>query len=1213
VHQHISLTKLCAVLGNAMSIIYLKIQIINKDILAMKSIFLTCLIIALYSIVHAQQVIINEIQASNVHTKTYSSEIEDWIEFYNTTSSPISLEGWELSDNGNTWVFPSKTIAADSYLLVYAVGKDYGVWGKINSSLKLSSTGETITLKDASGTVVDSVEYPELPNDISFGKLDDGTYGLMKTPSPSAENISSSAFSYLDDEITVSVASGIYESPQLIELENTSKETIYYTLDGSTPTLESPKYSQPFIVDTNTVLKALSIKSSSEIGKMQMRSYIFNVKHSLPIVLLASDTVFQERLYLNTQIDGAVEFCFIEEDGAVEIRQNANFRSTGNTSQYRPPLNGKVKADKIYGDGDFDHEMFPYKKIDEFKSFLLRNSSQDWSNSFLRDGFSSNILAQDNLFDIAFEGYRPAVLYLNGEYRGLINIREDDDNDYVETNFGLKSDEFTYKITNGIYFDQWDMSNSALRSQFEADINMQEYLSLRLMYNYTEDMDYRIVQWEDLSGKTGYRLHYNIHDFDTGLGVMGSKTDIMNNPLKIENLIPDCFKNYEPYKNEAVHYIAAQLNHIYNTNRTLRILDEMEHKLENEIPAHAVRLKELAEQMDGIREYEMPSGGYEGWKQNIDSLRENVASRIDPDIFNRIRTYYNLNEPIEISYESSDINCGYIRVQDIKIQEEKDSGTYFSDIPLRLSAHPLRGYKFVRWEGDVSGTDVNISPAFTSDATVIAVFEKIEDPINTVVINEVQTKNDTTIADEMGEYNDWIEIYNPTSAGIDMAGMFLSDNFDKPLKWKIPDTNPAKTTVPANGFLILWADSDPEQGENHLDFKLKTTDQIIITASDGITPIQYLEFSDVKADISYAATVDGGNNYILTSEPTPNASNVIVKPLKKYEVVFADYDGTVIKKEKVDSTEAATPPASPVREGYTFTGWDASFSCITADATITALYEIDTYTVKFLDYDGTVLKEETVDYRSSATAPASPERAGFTFTGWDYSFSHISSDLIITAQYKKDDTIFYTVLFVDWDGAIIKKQSVAENQSASIEHIPTREGYTFTGWDRGFENIGSDITVTAEYAINSYSVQFLDYDGTVLSEQAVDYGNDATEPDSPSREGYAFTGWDRDFENISSDITVTAEYIENSTGIFDSQIDVKIYPNLTTNYVYISHDFTDQVLQLSIINSEGKVIVLDEAIANKLHQIDFRNYANGIYTVCITSQGKCAKTKVVKQ
>ena len=243
--------------------------------------------------------------------------------------------------------------------------------------------------------------------------------------------------------------------------------------------------------------------------------------------------------------------------------------------------------------------------------------------------------------------------------------------------------------------------------------------------------------------------------------------------------------------------------------------------------------------------------------------------------------------------------------------------------------------------------------------------------------------------------------------------------------------------------------------------------------------------------------------------------------INTYTVTFKDWDGTVLKTQEVQYGGDAEAPADPTRVGYTFTGWDKEFTNITADLVVTAQYEINTYTVTFKDWDGTVLKTQEVQYGGDAEAPADPTRVGYTFTGWDKAFTNIMADLVVTAQYEINT---YTVTFKDWDGTVLKTQEVQYGGDAEAPADPTRVGYTFTGWDKAFTNIMADLVVTAQYEINTYTVTFKDWDGTVLKTQEVQYGGDAEAPADPTRVGYTFTGWDKEFTNITADLVVTAQY-----------------------------------------------------------------------------------------
>jgi uncharacterized repeat protein (TIGR02543 family) len=197
-------------------------------------------------------------------------------------------------------------------------------------------------------------------------------------------------------------------------------------------------------------------------------------------------------------------------------------------------------------------------------------------------------------------------------------------------------------------------------------------------------------------------------------------------------------------------------------------------------------------------------------------------------------------------------------------------------------------------------------------------------------------------------------------------------------------------------------------------------------------------------------------------------------------------------------------------------------------------YEIDTYTVTFKNYDGKALKTQTVEHGADATAPANPTRSGYTFAGWDKASSawqKVTQNVTVTATYKATT---YTVTFKDYNGTVLKTQAVQSGKSAAAPKNPTRTGYTFAGWNAAssaWQKVTKNVTVTATYKINTYTVTFKDYNGKTLKTQAVQYGKSATAPKNPTRSGYTFTGWDTAssaWRNVAKNVTITAQYRQNS-------------------------------------------------------------------------------------
>jgi len=156
-----------------------------------------------------------------------------------------------------------------------------------------------------------------------------------------------------------------------------------------------------------------------------------------------------------------------------------------------------------------------------------------------------------------------------------------------------------------------------------------------------------------------------------------------------------------------------------------------------------------------------------------------------------------------------------------------------------------------------------------------------EPDITDLVINEFMASNDAAYADENGEFDDWIEIYNPSDFDLDLAGVYVTDEISDTTMttWQIP-AGFTETTIPAHGYLILWADKETEQGPLHLDIKLSGGgEDIALTDSDGVTVIDQLTYDEQETDVSYGRVPDGGSSWQFMTEPTPGTANVGSEPV----------------------------------------------------------------------------------------------------------------------------------------------------------------------------------------------------------------------------------------------------------------------------------------------------------------------------------------------
>ncbi len=170
-------------------------------------------------------------------------------------------------------------------------------------------------------------------------------------------------------------------------------------------------------------------------------------------------------------------------------------------------------------------------------------------------------------------------------------------------------------------------------------------------------------------------------------------------------------------------------------------------------------------------------------------------------------------------------------------------------------------------DGSLTSIDFNIpTPRVTNSLVII--------PPANVYINEILATNQQDVTDNFQEHEDWIEIYNPNSFSVDLAGYFFSDNPENPMKYMIPLTQPDSTTIAPGSWMIFWADEDGSQGINHLNFRLSNNgEEVTLYSPDGFSQADHIEFVGEQADISFGRETDGNSNWVHFTETTPNASN----------------------------------------------------------------------------------------------------------------------------------------------------------------------------------------------------------------------------------------------------------------------------------------------------------------------------------------------------
>ncbi len=397
-------------------------------------------------------------------------------------------------------------------------------------------------------------------------------------------------------------------------------------------------------------------------------------------------------------------------------------------------------------------------------------------------------------------------------------------------------------------------------------------------------------------------------------------------------------------------------------------------------------------------------------------------------------------------------------------------------------------YTFAGWSADpnaTSGVADTALPTVTGDVTYYAIYTK--------VINEYTVKWKSLGVllekDENVPYGDMPSYDGATP--VKPADAQYTYTFSH---WN-PTVSPvtgdivyrAKFSKTLNEYTVTWEDEDGTQLEQDLNVPYGD-----MPSFDSATPTK-------PADAQYTYTFAGWTPVVDTVTGDVTYTATYSETLNEYTVTWEDEDGTQLEQDlnvpygDTPSFDSATPTkAATAQYTYTFAGWTPTVSTVTGDATYTATYTetLNDYTVTWNNFNGVQLEQDlNVPYGDTPTydgaTPTQPATAQFTYTfaGWTPTVSAVTGDVIYTAQFTQT-TNTYPVTFVNFNGVTLGTDTVPYGGAATAPGVPGRTGYTFTGWDVPFNNITGPLTVTAQFAINSYpyTVNYVDANGDPIAD-----------------------------------------------------------------------------------------------------------------------------------
>lgn len=709
------------------------------------------------------QVVINEYSCSNISGPTDAfGDREDWIELYNTSTSAVNLTGYFLSDkstNLDKWEIPSGTIAGNGRMMVFCSGRNTVNGTQLHPNFRLTQTSnEWIILSDPNLNVIDSIHIVHMTkNNHSVGRETDGaaTWKLFLTPTPNASN--TGAVNFYTSTPTFSVAPGFYPGAQSVTITCPDQgSTIRYTLDGSVPTTTSTLYSGPVSITATKVLRAKAF-SANEPSLTKSGTYFINVSHTLPVLSIAGfgNGSVASLLNGNNNISPQGFFEMYEADDSYVDGGEGEFNKHGNDSwAYDQRGFDFIMRDQFGYNDAIEHQIFPEKDRTSFQRLIIKAAASDNypfenGSTHIRDAFV-HTLSQKADLKLDERTWRPCVLYLNGQYWGVYEIREKvDDSDFTEYYDNQDKFNLQYLKTWGNTWQEYgapnaltdwnalknyvatnNMGNATNFAYVDGQLNWQSLVDYFVINSYIVSQDWlnwNTAWWRGMNPLGDHKKwRYTLWDMDAVFGHYVNYTGIPDNtpsadPCNAENLPNPGGQGHTEILQKLIdenpiveqYYItryADLINTYFSCDYMNYLLDSMIAQIQPEMAAHINRW----------------GGSMAEWQGNVQDLYDFIDQRCDA-MNQGLTDCYQLTGPFDVTFDVSPALSGEIKVNSIWAPSYPWTTSYFGGIATNVIAQPLTGYIFDHWEFTVGPMALGINQDTNSinilqPENVVAVF-----------------------------------------------------------------------------------------------------------------------------------------------------------------------------------------------------------------------------------------------------------------------------------------------------------------------------------------------------------------------------------------------------------------------------------------------------------------------------------------------------------
>lgn len=689
------------------------------------------------------QLVINEIMQSNIDCimDDINEFPDSWVELYNTGTSAENLSQYSIgleNDADASWTLPSYTVPANGYVIIYCDKEATGMHADFRID---SGKGALYLFKN--GTVADKfdkIKKQPAPN-IAYGRKTDGAseLGYQLKPTPEETNCGTLAETVLGDPV-FSQKGRVFTTNQTITLtlslpDDAPEGTqIRYSLDGSEPTERSPKYTNPLTFNSTRVVRAKLFCSGCISPRSKTESYIFHGRaQDMIVISIATDDKYLNDNRIGILVEGTyqsgkknyefdwrrpINIEMFENSGEESfINQLCETRVQGGATRSNKMKSLAVYANKRFGTKRLEHEFFPTQKpgLTEFKSLVLRNSGNDFDYLYMRDAVIQRSMALRQ--DLDWQAWRPAIVYINGKYDGMRNIRERSNEDNIYTNYDGLEDidllENWTELKEGT-MDNWNEfaafynEHGHKMAEYAERMDCIEFINLMAMNLYYNNQDFpgnNIVAWRPRA--EGGKWRWIAKDTDFGLGLYGSSPTyntiewLYNNAYDPDRSWGNTYEATRlfrrlmedaDFKREFIDRCAIYMGDFMNYAGTHEVWDPMYEMIKNEYPHHRKLINEW----------------WPDYQQEMNSINNWLNQRTG-SFYTQLKNYYNLGTLIDMKVNNS-VDDDVLQdvpfyFNGVKLTKGVFDGKFFQNRSVTLEGMAANGKKVTGWtvEKTVSG------------------------------------------------------------------------------------------------------------------------------------------------------------------------------------------------------------------------------------------------------------------------------------------------------------------------------------------------------------------------------------------------------------------------------------------------------------------------------------------------------------------------------